>query len=373
MTTRTVKIQVSLPNVHQEIWIGSSLGDKIGEAIESLNHNKFIAVVDETVFSEQCDRVSSLLAGFGISSVLQLDVSSCPKDFSVCERLVDFFIKNELNRNGCAVGIGGGYIGDVVGFTASIYMRGIDFLYVPTTFMGMADSVIGKVAVNFSGKKNLLGSFYGPRMTFCDVRLVDSVGTRSWVYGLVEVWKHFLLTADDDGQQKIIGCLSNPEEARKAETLNLIFESMNIKRSFVENDCDDRKGIHKALSLGHTFANYLESVSGMPHGPAVLYGIVLGHLISKKIGLVLDDKRSILFVQAVRSFEREIGMWNKMQEILNVNEALVVLRFDKINTGSGYSFVLIDSMGYRVDSNVSVGVLEECLNKMKQFEFIDIY
>ncbi|MEK9147322.1 MAG: NUDIX domain-containing protein [Patescibacteria group bacterium] len=204
---------------------------------------------------KKCEYFYKLIKGLNIVDVIILRPTSNHKSFKKCEKIIKRLIKVRASRNSCLISIGGGYVSDITCYTASVYMRGIDFIQIPTTLMSMVDAVIGKVAINFEENKNLIGSFYSPKYVFSDLNFLSTVSKKEKILGLSEVWKHGLIKRDNNIIRKIENCLSNFSDEYYSEFIHF---SMKVKKDCVVSDYNDRKGKHKALSLGHTFANFLE-------------------------------------------------------------------------------------------------------------------
>jgi len=258
-------------------------------------------------------------------------------------------------------------VGDITGFVAANYMRGIDFVQIPTTVMSMSDAIIGKVAINFGGIKNLLGSFYSPRYTFCDINLLLTLNKKEIIFGLVEVWKHTLVVNDNSIARKIADYLDG--KSYPDIFFDLTKFSLKTKKKLVENDFNDKNGIHKALSLGHTYANYLEQKFNLRHGEGVFYGIILEIILSLHFNTINQDKFNSI-KPLIKKFEEKIGMLHKIQTLINIEEIINNLKFDKINQGNHFTFVLLTKNGFCVKSNVTSGNLREAFIEFSKFNIL---
>ncbi len=180
------------------------------------------------------------------------------------------------------------------------------------------------------------------------------------VLGLVEIWKHSLLVNSRSLSCKITECLKGRLEP--SVFLELINSSLKIKKRFVENDYNDKKDVHKALSLGHTFANYLEQKLKLRHGQAVFYGIVLETLLSLRLK-VMDQRRYDSIRVSMRLFEKKINLLEKIQGSINANETINKLKFDKINHGDFFTFVLLTNTSFCVKRSITSGQLKKVLSE----------
>ena len=185
-------------------------------------------------------------------------------------------LKNNFNRNDCLVAVGGGVIGDVSAFAASIFKRGLKFVNIPTTLLAQVDSSIGgKTGINTSYGKNLIGSFYQPALVISDIDFLKHLPKRELVCGYAEIFKHSII---DDYKffDFLIKNFKKIINLNKPYINKAIYKSCLIKKKIVEKD-EKEKNLRKKLNLGHTFAHSYEATynysRGLNHGEAVLLGI----------------------------------------------------------------------------------------------------
>jgi len=352
------KIIIKLPFLSEEIYIGGGISDFVTRKIYSRDYDKVVVVTDHNVLRKYNRNLKDLLK-FKIQDLIIVRPISKHKDYEHVKIITQRMVAKKLTRKSCLIAIGGGYVADITGFAASIYMRGIDFIEIPTTLIAMGDPVIGKVAVNFFGYKNILGSFYSPRFVFCDTNFLKTLNTRELVLGLVEIWKHGIIShnkkiiKDIDAYLRV-NKLSNP--------INLIHLSITVKRKYVERDYRDMRGPHKALSLGHTFANYFENKFKIRHGEAVFYGIILATILASNLKLITENRRRKIFYIA-KLFERYLGLLQYLQSKIITTNLLKEIKFDKINSHNKYTFVLPTETGYRIESEIPAKILRQTVNK----------
>lgn len=192
------------------------------------------------------------------------------KSFATVEQLVQTMLDYNFSRNDCVVAVGGGVVGDLSGFAASIYMRGIDFYNIPTTLLSQIDSSIGgKTGINFGGVKNIVGAFYQPRKVLIDPDVLQTLPSRQISNGLAEAIK-MALTSD----YELFERLETQDIATHID--EIIVRALNIKKSVVEQD-EKEQGIRKILNFGHTIGHGIESsenLSALYHGECVALGMV---------------------------------------------------------------------------------------------------
>lgn len=233
-----------------------------------LNLDRRVLVVTDTgVPREYAETVASLCKEGHICTVKMGEES---KSIKVLERLLQTMLDSGFSRKDCVVAVGGGVVGDLSGFAASAYMRGIDFYNIPTTLLSQIDSSIGgKTAINFGGVKNIVGAFYQPKKVIIDPQLLNTLTERQFSNGLSEAIK-MSLTSDE----VLFNIIENNDI--KSNIDEIIIRSLKIKKSVVEQDTKEA-GIRKILNFGHTIGHGIESSEGMKelyHGECVALGMI---------------------------------------------------------------------------------------------------
>ncbi len=364
------KIFVRLPYIREEIYVGNNIIQFLIKKIRNQKYDKLVLIVDKNVVKTNKKIVEKIFKKCGIVGKIVLLPIPRYKNYQEVASLIKEMVNRKLTRKSCLIAMGGGYVADMTGFAASIYMRGIDFVQIPTTLMSMGDSIIGKVAVNFNNYKNIVGNFYSPKFVFCNLRFLTSFeNDTELIYGLIEIWKHALLAGNKTHIKNIEKFL---EDKKNLDLEKLVSFSLKTKAQYVSKDHDDKKGKHKALSLGHTFANYFERNMGLRHGEAVFYGIIMATILAKNLNIIDKKKNDSIFLTA-RLFEKKIGLIKAIQRKINPDHALIELKFDKINHSSSkgkYSFVIPTHLGYIVKSDISVEILKKSFLDFKKIKDI---
>jgi 3-dehydroquinate synthase len=217
------------------------------------------------------------------------------KSLSQAERVAGNLLKHGADRRSLLVLFGGGVIGDLGGFVASTYMRGIDCVQVPTTVVGQVDSAVGgKTAVNVGAMKNLVGTFYPPRMVLADPRVLGSLGRRTFRSGLYEVAKHSILDGIEFFERLAADLGSFlPENAPKLG--GAIAQAVKVKVDVVNRD-EREQSLRQVLNLGHTFGHALEAATGYRrflHGEAVGWGLLAITLLAERLGYLRSLNTSV--------------------------------------------------------------------------------
>lgn len=258
-----------------EVLIGSGLLQKTGEAVKKvISPCKAAIVTDSTVVHlyEETVRKSLTEAGFSVCTFV-FPAGEASKNIHTLSHLLEFLEKEEMTRTDLIVALGGGVTGDLAGFGAAVYLRGIPFVQIPTTFLAAIDSSVGgKTAVDLEAGKNLAGAFYQPKLVLCDTDVLQTLPEVVFADGIAEALKYGVL-GDDALFEKI---------ARgdfRQELEEIIETCVSMKRDVVEEDEFDT-GKRQLLNLGHTFGHAIEQKSHfqMTHGHAVAIGM---HLIAK--------------------------------------------------------------------------------------------
>jgi 3-dehydroquinate synthetase len=259
-----MKLSVNLSSGSYDIHIEKGVLNQIPNFLDI--EKRYAIITDEGVPAQYLRRVKEQLPNALTIVIPQGEESkSLERLDTVCRQL----LLHHFGRNDILIALGGGVIGDLVGFVAAIYMRGISYISIPTTTLSQIDSSIGgKTAVNFRGRKNILGSFYQPELVLIDPETLDTLDERQFNSGLIEALKAGLLKDRELYQIFLIG-----EEKEKIE--EIIYRALLVKKEFVESD-EKEKGVRKLLNYGHTVGHALESYYDMEelyHGEAVCNGL----------------------------------------------------------------------------------------------------
>lgn len=210
---------------------------------------KVLIVTDDGVPEEYSKKVASFCGEPHIVTLPQGEHNKCMRTYM---ELLETMVENGFDRNDCVVAVGGGVMGDLAGFVASTYMRGVDFYNVPTTLLSQIDSSIGgKVAVDFKGYKNIVGAFYQPKAVLIDPDVLKTLSQRQFACGMAEAVKMFA-TFNKEMFEEV-------EENGSENIDKIIIEALKIKKSVVEQD-EKENGLRKVLNFGHTVGHAIESI-----------------------------------------------------------------------------------------------------------------
>lgn len=303
--TRT--IPVGLGSRAYNVLVGPGLIDRAGDHIAPLLRNRRTAIVtDSNVGEHHGERLSAALERAGVSvDMITVPAGEASKSFEGLADLSDQLLDLELDRGDIIVAFGGGVVGDLAGFAASIYKRGIDFVQVPTSLLAQVDSSVGgKTAIDTPRGKNLIGAFHQPRLVLADLDVLATLPAREMACGYAEVIKYGML-----GDAAFFGWLERNTDAvleREVEALtHAVARSVEMKAEIVAED-EKEQGRRALLNLGHTFGHALEAETGygddLKHGEAVGAGCAMAFRFSAMLGLCpdIDAARVEQALQAAR-------------------------------------------------------------------------
>ena len=272
-------IRVDLPSREYDIVLERGSLRRVGELL-SLDRRVLI-VTDEGVPREYAECVAAQCRE---AHIVTVPMGECSKNLDNFEMLCRTMLEKHFTRADCAVAVGGGVVGDLTGFAAASYMRGIDFYNIPTTLLSQVDSSIGgKVAVNLAGVKNIIGAFYQPRAVIIDPDVLYTLPRRHLMNGFAEAVK-MALTSDET-------LFSIFEEGRAEREIETVIErSLRIKKSVVEAD-ERESGLRCVLNFGHTLGHGIESVTSLHHGECVALGMIpmCSPIVRERLVRVLSD------------------------------------------------------------------------------------
>ena len=291
--TEPLRLPVALGERSYDILVGEGLVARAGALMRPvLPAPRTIVVTDTSVGPLHAGALAASLAEAGIAAdTLTVPAGEASKDFATLERLLDGMIARRAERSTTLVALGGGVVGDLTGFAASILLRGVPFVQIPTTLLAQVDSSVGgKTGINSARGKNLIGSFYQPRLVLADIGALETLPRRELLAGYAEVVKYGLLGdagffawLERNGRALLDG---DPGLRREA-----VYRSCAAKAAIVAED-ERETGRRALLNLGHTFGHALEAELGydgrLLHGEAVAIGMVMAFALSARLGLGPD-------------------------------------------------------------------------------------
>jgi 3-dehydroquinate synthase len=357
-------VTVALGERSYAIYIGQGVLDQVGDELSKLPLTKTALVVTQpAIAAAYGDRVvQSLRArGFAAEMLEVLDAEEA-KSLTWLERIFDRAIALRLDRRSPIIALGGGVAGDLAGFAAATYLRGVPFVQIPTTLLAQVDSSIGgKTAINHPRGKNLIGAFYQPRLVLIDVDTLQTLSTRELCSGMAEVVKYGVI-AKPDLFELLEGSTTEALVHDAALLTQVIRDCCQIKADVVAAD-EHETGIRAILNFGHTFGHAIEAAGGFStytHGEAVAIGMVWATELSLRMGLCAPE-----LLGRLQRLLRLCGLPIALKERLDgIREALLL---DKKAVAGRSRFILVEGLGRvsmrdDVPSQLVEEVLEEGLN-----------
>lgn len=345
---RTVHVQTAEP---YDVYIGADLLSECGQIInKAAGGSKAMIVSDSNVAPLYLEKVVKSMEAAGYECVSKvINAGEEHKNFATLVDIVETAATERLSRKDIMVALGGGVVGDITGFAAAVYMRGIGYVQLPTTVLAAVDSSVGgKTAVDLPMGKNLAGAFYQPKAVICDYNCFDTLPDRDRNSGYAEVIKYAMIRGTE-----IFDMLDGPVE-------NLIAKCITIKAVIVSED-EHESGVRQLLNFGHTIGHALEQNSGytMLHGEAVARGMVYACELAEAKGKLAEGTKKTL-IDALLRYNLDVDGAFDAEAIEGY------MRNDKKAGGDKVNFVMPERIGActveRMDIGEIVGVINELHN-----------
>ena len=337
------KIRVNLADNPYNIFVGDGIFENLQEHIKTnkLYKNVF-CVIDKNVYTLYKKEIKKVFSPLPSKfSFISIESKESKKSLSALSKIYSSLVVSNYSRDSLLIAIGGGIVGDVAGFAAATYTRGIQYIQIPTTLLSAVDSSVGgKTGINFGSTKNIVGAFYQPKFVLIDTHFLSTLPPRERISGIGEIIKYaFLINGDffkyvDKNLDKIINL-------DKKVLSKVISESVKYKASVVINDEKEESGLRKMLNLGHTFGHAIEVESGhrLKHGEAVIVGSACALYLSYRLGFMSEQnlETGINFIKRVSKYI-SIKKYDQ-KKILNL------MKRDKKSQDEVYKFVLLKDFG----------------------------
>lgn len=357
------KIEVACENGSYPIFLNNKFGGLMKELPKILDTNRKICIVTDTnVEKHYGEEFMNLLKSAYENVFLFVFQSGEPqKNLSTVGNLYEFLIRKQFQRKDMLIALGGGVVGDLTGFTAATYLRGIDFIQVPTSLLAMVDSSIGgKTGVDYLHYKNMVGAFYQPRLVYANISTLETLPATEYYAAMGEILKHGLIR-DADYFEWTINHIVEIYEKDTAVLEELVQKSMQIKRDVVEEDPKEQ-GLRAILNFGHTVGHAVESLMGfkMLHGECVALGMQAAAYISWKRDMI--EKEDFFEIRDMFvGFHLPIVL-----DDLKPEDILQVMKNDKKADAGSIKFILLDGIGNAViDNTVTDEEVVDAINYIK--------
>jgi 3-dehydroquinate synthase len=337
-------VTVNLGKRSYKIVIGRGIFDQLGTYLKKLDIGTDAFIISNAFLKNKYGvKLVQVLSDSGFNCHFKLVADSeKAKSMETASRVIKALAKFDQKKKVFIIAFGGGVVGDLAGFVASVYRRGISYLQIPTTLLAQVDSAIGgKTAVDLDSGKNLVGAFYQPRLVFSEINFLKSLNTLQLRSGLAEVIKYAVIC-----DRKLFGLLENKYQKvlqRDPATLEIIVNACSrIKAGIVAQDEKETLGLRSILNFGHTIGHAIEAAGGYRgynHGQAVSLGMLVAVDLSKRLGLIDTDS-----VSRIRNLIKLYGLPVRIKGL----PAARIIRLhyhDKKFSGKENKFVLIGGIG----------------------------
>ncbi len=347
-------IRVELGHAPHDAQVGEGIIDRLGELARTagLKPGSCAVVTDETVEKLYAARVEDSLRKAAFApAVISVPPGEASKSLPMLELLYDRMTAIGLDRNSSVFAVGGGVVGDLAGFAAATFLRGVPLVQVPTTVVAQVDSALGgKTAINHRHAKNLIGAFYQPRLIVADVATLATLPDREFREGLAEVIKYGAIM-----DAPMIADLERDLDAILARRIDLLEQvvarSLSHKAAVVSAD-ERESGLRKTLNFGHTIGHAIEASAGYGsyfHGEAVAIGMVAAARLSGKYAGFPADEASRL-----RRLIERAGLPTAMPTGWHSDDFLRALGLDKKRAAGAVEFVLLDRLGHSLTRSLLI-------------------
>ncbi len=338
-----------------EVFSGHNLEEEIIKYIKSFKANKFIIITDSKVEKLHARKFYEKLINEGINAfIVSFLEGEKSKNRETKEMLEDFMFEQKCGRDSCIIAFGGGVTGDLAGFVAATYMRGIPILQIPTTTISVVDSSYGgKTGIDVPAGKNLIGAYHQPEAVFVDVDYLKTLDKRNYISGLIETIKHGLIYDERlyNDFKKNINNIIKIDDKNNEILSDILFRSILVKQKVVEQD-ETESNLRKILNYGHTIGHAIEKLSDFEllHGEAIAIGICAESYVAYKNKIC-----SLQTFNEQKKFIESIGLSTKIPEYIKTNDIIQLMKLDKKARDSTPEFTLISDIGkYAVFENGNV-------------------
>ncbi len=335
------QLNVELGDRSYPIYIGPGVLNQ-GELLTQKIRGKQVAIVtNDTIAPLYLQQVTDLLTGFNIETVILPDGEQY-KTLETATTIFDALLEKRFNRNATLIALGGGVIGDIGGFAAACYQRGINFIQIPTTLLAQVDSSVGgKTGVNHPLGKNMIGAFYQPKAVIIDTEVLKTLDDQQFSAGLAEVIKYGLIRDIEffHWLEKNLDALLS----RDNKALTFAIERSCINKAEVVAEDEKESGIRAILNLGHTFGHAIETGSGYGvylHGEAVAIGTCQAADLSRRMGWLREQD-----VQRIIALFQRAKLPVTPPPGIETQEFLELMAIDKKNIDGGIRLILLKSIG----------------------------
>ena len=360
---RLVRLKLSSAEYRYDIRISDErLLNSLIIELASLRYSNLFVVTNTVVWKLYGPLITASFKKAGIAyHVVLLPDGEVHKNLKTIQKIYDALLLYHADRRSILIGIGGGVVGDMTGFAASTFMRGIRYIQVPTTLLAQVDAAIGgKTGVDYALVKNIVGTFYQPLFVYSNIHFLETLPHRIYRAGIAEVIKYGIIqnkSLFSYVQKHRAGVLAQSPQSM----LKILYESSRIKAEFVEKDEKETSGIRMLLNFGHTFGHAIESSTQyrILHGEAVGIGMIIAAKISYLLDLCKKDVPKKI-EQVIRDMELPVSINN-----LDIQHLSKSINYDKKSEADKIALILLKDIGMPVVYKMDKKMLKKILMEVK--------
>ncbi|MCF8002556.1 MAG: 3-dehydroquinate synthase [Halanaerobiales bacterium] len=341
----TAEVNIDLKDYSYSVIVGNKNLDRIGEIINKTLPDtvRTFVISDTNVFSIYGDRVINNLKKAQLKPTYELfPAGEENKNLLTARKFYDKLVEHQMDRSSLIISLGGGVVGDLAGFVAATFMRGVKFAQLPTTLLAQVDSSVGgKVAVNHEKGKNLIGTFYQPDFVLTDVSTLNTLEKNEIISGMAEVIKHGMIL-DKDYFNYIDNNISEILDLTPTSLIQLVKKSCQLKGSVVKKD-EKENDYRKILNFGHTIGHALEVITKYKkykHGEAVSIGMVYNCKLAYKMGLIDYD-----VIDRLITLLSYVGLPTEIPKNIGADQILEAIKKDKKSYQNKVPMILPTAIG----------------------------
>jgi 3-dehydroquinate synthase len=362
---KTVKVNLDRKcSSSYEIRIGKDILGRMTLLIAK-NHKagRYAVITDDCVGGLYGKKFLAALKEIGLNaSLIDFPAGESSKNIKTVMDIAGELMELGADRETCLIALGGGVVGDVAGFVASVFMRGVPYIQIPTTLVAQVDSSIGgKTGVDLSQGKNLLGTFYQPCAVFANLSFLETLPEKEFNNGLAEIIKYGII--DDEKMFRTLEDNMDAVKSKDSKLMSGLVENCcQIKKSVVEID-EKEHGVRRILNYGHTVGHSLESISrfSITHCEGVALGMIVAARISEKKGYLKNNE-----AKRIEALIHQAGLPVKIPKSLNIEKIISQLKMDKKKKGDIIHFVLLKKIGMPfINGNIEQSLIATVLEEMK--------
>ena len=344
---KTFKIIIKTKSETYPILIGSNLVKNLYKFLKnnSINYNQCLLLIDKNVPKQFISKITKSLKSKKIFKCF-FNANEKNKNQKNVNKILEILLSKNFSRQDCLISIGGGITGDLGGFVSSLFKRGLQFINIPTTLLSQVDSSVGgKTGINSPHGKNLIGSFYQPKIVISDSDFLKTLPDREIICGYAEILKHSLIM-DKKFYNYLNKNISNILKLKSPFIERAIFVSCKIKKSVIQKD-EKEKEVRKVLNFGHAFAHAFEAAIGfskkLNHGEAVILGIKTALRFSLKNKLIRKNEYDSI-IKHMHKSNLPIKI-NDYFSLKDLNKIIFFMKKDKKNNSDKINLILLKKIG----------------------------